>query len=262
MLIFRRIVSVFLFAICASQLSDLPVLLVRDVKGLPANVVPVLFDRFILSSLGVSLLIAVLGFLCWGFKHGRKALGVALGVFLLVWSAHASVFWYKDGYRQKKFESILNEGTWVIAKTSIGTLKIKAGKSTERLYMWKECSFTEDLSELPGRWHGSLGACSTGWRTHWNVCDGIAKITSEEGRRDFPDERIAKSWVEARAQWAEETFDEGGHAYTKDGLVLFWGKAKDNLRLNIDMWQIYIDGAKPRELFGSAAEHKLIKVVT
>lgn len=44
------------------------------------------------------------------------------------------------------------------------------------------------------------------------------------------------------------------YVYRDDGLVVMWGKTPERNQLNVEVWQILINGKKPAKLPGSSNE--------
>src|SRR5581483_10354063 len=100
------------------------------------------------------------------------------------------------------------------------------------------------------RWDGSLGLWWPGPGDHWKEHHGITRAVTEEGQQRFRSERDALRWIR-----------EGNgipFVYRDDGLVVGWGKTLERRQLQVEVWQVFIQGRKPRRLPGS--RNRAIKV--
>lgn len=64
-----------------------------------------------------------------------------------------------------------------------------------------------------------------------------------EGQQHFDTVAEAMSWIEEQ-QWQPLV-------WTNSGLVVGWGKTPARKQLNVDVWQVYVDGKKPTTLPGA-----------
>jgi hypothetical protein len=131
-------------------------------------------------------------------------------------------------------------------KTSQGVVTIRATERYERTYSWGGCRRTTDLGPRNQRWNGSLGIYSPGTGFHWRECEGVARAAVEEGQQHFATVDEAMDWLKARAESMP-------YAYRNDGLAVGWRTViPDRKQLEVHVWQIFIDGKKPRSLPGAA----------
>lgn len=93
------------------------------------------------------------------------------------------------------------------------------------------------------RWNDSLGLYYPGPGNHWKPHNGIARGVVEEGQQHFKTVDEALKWIAGRT-WPPLV-------YRNDGLAVGWMKNLSRKQLNVDVWQIYIDGKKPANLPGS-----------
>ena len=105
------------------------------------------------------------------------------------------------------------------------------------------------------RWYGSLGIYFPGPGDHWNEHNGITRGVVEEGQQHFETPEQALKWIDEH----KSTKYVGGrpfmhYAYRNDGLMVGWSKTPERKQLNVEVWQIYIDGKKPTKLAGSDDE--------
>ena len=145
---------------------------------------------------------------------------------------------------------------------SHGSIKIVAGKGFERRYTWAEDTRTVMMIPRKMRWYGSLGmynpgAYSEGQLEQWKEHDGIKRFVVEEGQRHFTNTSDALRWIR-QGSGAPENLD---YTYNDTGLVVGMDKQPRSLEerkktdfpgtLEVDVWQIYINGKKPVKLEGS-----------
>jgi len=142
-------------------------------------------------------------------------------------------------------EIVMTEGMEITATTETGTIVILAGKGFKRTYTWEGCTRSETLEPRCQRWNGSLGIHSGGLGDHWPKCRGISRGVLNEGQQHFDTIEEALTWLRSRRR--------PGYDWVcrDDGLVVGWGKVLDRNQLNVDVWQIYINGQKPTQLPGS-----------
>jgi len=117
------------------------------------------------------------------------------------------------------------------------------------------------------RWLGSLGmynpgAYIPGKLEPWTYHDGIKRFVVEEGQRHFTNDTEAVAWIKRTSI----SFD---YIYNDTGLVV--GMLFDRQppspdgpagTLNVDIWQVYIDGKKPQKLEGSKNQVIFVKQPT
>ena len=95
------------------------------------------------------------------------------------------------------------------------------------------------------RWYGSLGIYYPGPGEHWKSNGGITRGVLEEGVLWFKTLDAALDWVKRSRSMGLAV------VYTDDGLLIEFGKTPARKQINVNVWQIMIDGKKPRSLPGS-----------
>jgi ankyrin repeat protein len=73
---------------------------------------------------------------------------------------------------------------------------------------------------------------------------------TEEGQQHFKSVNEAMEFLRTRA-WMP-------YVYRDDGLVVGWGKTLARKQLNVDVWQIFVNGQKPTQLPGSQNEKIIV----
>jgi hypothetical protein len=140
-------------------------------------------------------------------------------------------------------ELVLAPHAVLTATTSIGTMKIEAVDVLTRTYTWEGASRSVRLWPREERWYGSLGAYYPGPGEHWENHHGITRGVLEEGRQNFSSESEALAWLHLGMNHLM--------VYRDDGLAVDWSKNLDRRQLNVNVWQILINGEKPHHLAGS-----------
>jgi hypothetical protein len=83
---------------------------------------------------------------------------------------------------------------------------------------------------------------------HWRDHHGIQRCFTEEGQQHFQTLERAMNWIKKRGPMP--------FVYRDDGLMLGWGKFS-GMKMYVQVWQILIDGKKPKRLPGSQ-NHKIV----
>lgn len=147
-------------------------------------------------------------------------------------------------------EIVMSPGMFITAMTSEGTIRIDAGKGLERSYTWEGATRSLEMLPRHERWYGSLGLYCPGPGEHWKEHNGITRAVVEEGQQHFSSEEQALAWL-VRRTWMS-------YVWRSDGLVVGWGKTLERRQLNVEVWQITINGQKPTKLTGSQDEKILL----
>jgi hypothetical protein len=142
-----------------------------------------------------------------------------------------------------KTEFAMRPGMRVEATNKVGTMIVTAVDTYTRSYTWEGATRSDELSPRQDRWYGSLGIFGVGAGDHWKEHNGITRGVLEEGQHHFKTVREALAWLEARAYM--------DYVYRDDGLVVGWSKTLPRNQLNVEVWQLMIDGKKPTRLTGS-----------
>lgn len=150
----------------------------------------------------------------------------------------------ENGPVPKGAELAMHDGMRITATTPNGTIAITAGPGLKRTYKWEGASRSVIMDPRGERWHGSLGLYYPGPGEHWKEHNGITRGVVEEGQQHFASESAALKWLNERKYMP--------YVYTKTGLVVGWMKVLGRRQLNVEVWQILINGKKPRSLKGSS----------
>ena len=149
-----------------------------------------------------------------------------------------------DGPIPAGTEVVMAPGSSITAETSTGTIKITAGQGLLRSYTWEGATRFVEMGARQKRWQGSLGIGWPGPGDHWKEHNGITRGVLEEAQMRFTTAAAAMKWLSAKGK-------ELPLVYRNDGLVVGYGKNLSRRQLNVEVWQIYIGGKKPKTLAGS-----------
>jgi hypothetical protein len=161
-----------------------------------------------------------------------KYLNVSLLLFLL-----SEIFILTSKSETLVNELVMVKGSSIEAKTVNGKIKITADDGLSRTYTWDGASRTAQLRPRKNRWYGSFGAYFPGQDFHWDENNGIRRGVMEEGQQHFNslDEAIA---------WLKLPYNSDC-VYRDDGLVVCYSKNIERFQVNVNVWQIFIEGIKP-----------------
>ena len=158
----------------------------------------------------------------------------------------------RDGPVPGESEVVMSPGMRIIATTPAGTITITAGKGLKRSFSWDGATRSVEMWPREKRWYGSLGLYFPGSGHHWREHNGITRAVVNEGQQHFESVEEALKWINMRKG---QRYIGGRPAmqfvYRNDGLMIGFGKTLERNQLNVDVWQIFIDGNKPTKLEGS-----------
>lgn len=135
-------------------------------------------------------------------------------------------------------------GEAITATNVNGTMKIVAVDWLNRDYTWEGATRTVTMLPRPERWYGSLGVYYPGLGNHWQEHHGITRGVVQEGQKHFETTESALEWLRSES-WLP-------YVYNRDGLVVGWSKTPERNQLNVEVWQIVINGEKPKDLDGAS----------
>jgi hypothetical protein len=160
-------------------------------------------------------------------------------------------------------EAVMVEGMSISFTNAHGSMTVTAGTEFERRYIWAADTRTVIMWPRKKRWYGSLGmynsgAFITGKLEPWKEHDGIKRYVVEEGQRHFTNVTDAVKWIR-QGSGKPDNLD---YIFNDTGLVVGMDKQPRSLEerkktdfpgtLEVDVWQIYINGKKPQKLEGSS----------
>lgn len=149
-----------------------------------------------------------------------------------------------DGTIPAGTEVVMAPESSITADTATGTITITSGKGLMRSYTWEGATRSVEMEARTKRWYGSLGLSFPGPGDHWKVHNGITRGVLEEAQIRFTTVAAAMKWIKERSKWLPLV-------YRNDGLLVGFGKTLPRGQLNVEVWQIYINGRKPKTLLGS-----------
>ena len=167
-------------------------------------------------------------------------------------------------------EIVMTPGMTIAVNAGVRSMSITAGKNFERTYTWNKCTRTVTLEPRSQRWYGSLGLFHAPFGFSWDACDNVRRAFIDEGQQHFNTLKDASIYLShlGAVGWTFESTDprvpssttytdkrlpiDQQPIYTNDGLVIQWWKeGRTGLTINIQVWQILINGKKPTSLPGA-----------
>lgn len=138
--------------------------------------------------------------------------------------------------------TVIPEGSVLIAHTAAGKIKIEAGPGTIRIFNWESArrGVVTKPRDLPFPGTTDLGLHFSGKPKIWKPYQGIDKVYYEENTRSFEAPVDLKIWTQIRRLY---------FAYNDNGLAVAWKRAGDTL--HVEVWQFLIDGQVPDNLPGA-----------
>jgi hypothetical protein len=142
-------------------------------------------------------------------------------------------------------ETVMPPNSSIAATTETGTIIIKSGNGLKRYYTWDGITRYIVMWPRYERWYGSMGIYYPGPGSHWlPKHKGISRGVLEEGQQHFNTIEDAMNWIKLQKS-------HNPVVYRDDGLFVEYGKKLDREQLDVDVWQLFINGKKPYKLQGS-----------
>jgi uncharacterized protein len=174
-----------------------------------------------------------------------------------VWflSLLGSLLWTCHSHAQPiaGIEVVMSPGMKITATTPLGSIAITAVDELTRSYTWDGATRTVQMTPRTERWHGSLGLFSPGAGEHWPDHHGITRCVTQEGQQHFKTAEEALQWIRNRDWWP--------FVYQEDGLMIGWNKNLSRHQLSVEVWQIFINGERPKHLPGSQTSKIAVEFV-
>lgn len=136
-------------------------------------------------------------------------------------------------------EIVMPANATIEATTPEGKITIKSGKGLKRYYSWDGATRSVVMWPRTERWYGSLGMYYPGPGFHWIGHKGIKRGVVDEGQQHFDTIKEAAEWLNSRSHT--------DCVYRDDGLAVCYSKNLDRHQLNVDVWQIYLEGKAPSD---------------
>ena len=140
----------------------------------------------------------------------------------------------------------MQPGMVIEARNKNGAVHIEYLSPLERRYKWDGHDERRTLIPRRESWLGLLGAYDPAPAYFWEIFS--PRIVAEDSQIDFENMADVEKWLyqsSAILDWV----------YTDDGLVVGFAKTSSRNQVNIDVYQIYINGEKPSKLKGSRPEN-------
>jgi len=134
-------------------------------------------------------------------------------------------------------EIVMPANATIEATTPEGTITIKSGKGLKRYYSWDGAARSVVMWPRTDRWYGSLGLYYPGPGFHWIGHKGIKRGVVDEGQQHFNTIEEAIEWLHSRSH--------SDCVYRDDGLAVCYSKNLGRHQLNVDVWQIFLEGKTP-----------------
>jgi hypothetical protein len=145
-------------------------------------------------------------------------------------------------------EVVMTPGMRIQITNKTGLITIEYAGRTKRRYGWDGAVRLVELETRRERWYGSMGIYSPGDSTFRDV-GGIRRAVLEEGQMHFSSESEAVAWLSQ--PYNRDILDI---VYDDRGLAVGWAKNLARKQINVDVWQILINGKKPTALRGSRTQ--------
>jgi ankyrin repeat protein len=142
----------------------------------------------------------------------------------------------------------MTPGMRITARTTAGTMVITAVDELVRCYTWEGATRCVEMGPTTDR----QGLYYPGPGDHWKEHHGITRGVVQEGQQHFKTVKQARAWIRSMG-WSP-------YVYRDDGLFVVWGKELSRKQLNVEVWQIAINGKKPHKL--PRSRNKRITVTT
>jgi hypothetical protein len=151
---------------------------------------------------------------------------------------------FGDGPIPAENEVAMAPGSTITAVTVYGTISIKAGNGLNRCYTWDDETRCVEMWPRLGRWLGSMGIYFPAPGEPWADNHGVTRGVLEEGVQWFSSVDEASAWMKKNGTWVPFVF-------RNDGLAVAFRKEPSRRQMNVDVWQIMINGVKPTALPGA-----------
>lgn len=139
-------------------------------------------------------------------------------------------------------ELAMQPGMTVEAINKNGKVTIEYLSELERRYRWDEFDETRVLIPRKERWLGMLGAYDPADAQPWEIF--APRIVAEDSQLHFDELEDLRSWLKQGSSVLD-------WVYTDDGLVIGFARSPERNQVNIEVYQLYLNGKKPSQLDGS-----------
>jgi hypothetical protein len=184
-----------------------------------------------------------------------KAIVLSLSLFGLLPHVLADDASPRAGRLPAGCEVVMSPGMRITATTYAGTIAITAVDELTRSYTWDGSTRAIEMSPQKARFFGSLGLYHDAQGEHWRDHHGITRCFTQEGQQHNKTLEEVMKWIN------DQERDRMPYVYRDDGLMVEWYKNLSRRSLNVHVWQILIDGKKPKQLPGSQNEKIVVEMV-
>lgn len=146
-------------------------------------------------------------------------------------------------------ELAMESGMHIEATNDNGTVVIDYIGPLKRRFRWDDYDEERTLIPRKERWLGELGAYDPATTYFWNVF--TTRIVSNDSQLHFESMEEIDKWLyqgSAVEDWV----------YTDDGFVVGFSKNSSRSQISIQVFQLYLNGEKPKKLKGSRPENIII----
>jgi hypothetical protein len=135
--------------------------------------------------------------------------------------------------------AVLQPGMKVEARALYGTVSIAYRSPTRRTFAWDGEQKTTAMIPREEEWMGAWGLYQPAGWPYWGV-----RVVAQESVRNFAD-------LDGLYKYLDEYKAEMGAVYTNDGLVVGFSRNPERDQINVDVWQLEVNGKKPSTLKGA-----------
>ncbi len=143
-------------------------------------------------------------------------------------------------------ELAMESGMRIEASNKNGTVTIDYISPLTRRFRWDDYDEVRSLIPRKERWLGELGAYDPADAWVWEVW--TIRIVASDSRLHFDSMRDIDDWL-------YQSSDVLDWVYTDDGLVVGFRKKPSRNQVNIEVYQLYLSGEKPKKLKGSRPDN-------
>ena len=142
-------------------------------------------------------------------------------------------------------ETVLSTGQCIDARNKFGHVRIGYVSPIRRRFEWDGRSRVIKMTPRPERFLGMLGMYDPADSLGINPFE--IRLVVEESIRDFRTPQEITAFLRTSSAVMDWVF-------TADGLVVGFGRSPERRQINIDVWQILLNGRKPVGLNGARPE--------
>lgn len=143
-------------------------------------------------------------------------------------------------------ELAMEPGMHIEATNKNGTVSIDYIEPLKRRFQWDDYDEERTLIPRKSRWRGKLGAYDPADAYVWEVF--TPRIIANDSQLHFD----SMSEID---KWLYQSSGVLDWVYTDDGLVVGFNKKPSRNQVDIEVYQLYLNGEKPKKLKGSRPEN-------